>query len=52
MEPPKTKFKTKVTFKTKELEDYFEHGTSADEMEVIIKKLLSKYKKGELDLND
>ena len=52
VEPPKAKTKTKVTFKTRDLEDYFEQGTSADEMEAIIRKLLSKYKEGELDLND
>lgn len=50
--PPKDKPKTKVTFKTKELENYFEAGTSVDEMEAIIKRLLSKYKDGELNLND
>lgn len=50
--PSKDKPKTKVTFKTKELENYFEAGTSVDEMESIIKRLLSKYKDGELDLND
>ena len=52
VEPPKEKPKTKVTFKTRDLEDYFDQGTSADEMEAIIRKLLSKYKEGELDLND
>lgn len=50
--PPKVKPKTKVTFKTRDLEDYFDQGTSADEMEVIIKKLLIKYKDGEFDLSD
>lgn len=50
VKPPKEKPKTKVTFKTKELEDYFEEGTSADEMESIIKQLLTKYKDGEFDL--
>ena len=50
--PPKVKPKTKVTFKTRDLEDYFDQGTSADEMEAIIKKLLIKYKDGELDLSD
>lgn len=50
--PSKVKPKTKVTFKTRDLEDYFDQGTSADEMEAIIKKLLIKYKDGELDLSD
>ena len=50
--PPKVKPKTKVTFKTRDLEDYFDQGTSADEMEAIIKKLLIKYKDGEFDLSD
>ena len=50
--PPKVKPKTKVTFKTRDLEDYFDQGTSADEMELIIKKLLIKYKDGEFDLSD
>lgn len=50
--PPKVKPKTKVTFKTRDLEDYFDEGTSADEMEAIIKKLLIKYKDGEFDLSD
>lgn len=48
----KVKPKTKVTFKTRDLEDYFDQGTSADEMEAIIKKLLIKYKDGEFDLSD
>ena len=50
--PSKVKPKTKVTFKTRDLEDYFDQGTSADEMEAIIKKLLIKYKDGEFDLSD
>jgi len=50
--PPKVKPKTKVTFKTRDLENYFDQGTSADEMEAIIKKLLIKYKDGEFDLSD
>lgn len=50
--PSKVKPKTKVTFKTRDLEDYFDQGTSADEMETIIKKLLIKYKDGEFDLSD
>ena len=50
--PSKVKPKTKVTFKTRDLEDYFDQGTSADEMEAIIKKLLIKYKDCELDLSD
>lgn len=50
--PTKVKPKTKVTFKTRDLEDYFDQGTSADEMEAIIKKLLIKYKDGEFDLSD
>ena len=50
--PSKVKPKTKVTVKTRDLEDYFDQGTSADEMEAIIKKLLIKYKDGEFDLSD
>ena len=50
--PSKVKPKTKVTFKTRDLEDYFDQGTSADEMEAIIKKLLIKYKDCEFDLSD
>ena len=50
--PSKVKPKTKVTFKTRDLEDYFDQGTSADGMEAIIKKLLIKYKDGEFDLSD
>lgn len=51
VEPPKEKPKTKVTFKTKDLEDYFDQGTSADEMEAIIKQLLTKYKEGDLKID-
>ena len=51
VETPKEKPKTKVTFKTKELESYFEQGTSVDEMESIIKQLLTKYKEGDLKID-
>ena len=52
IEPPKEKPKTKVTFKTKDLENYFDQGTSVDEMESIIKQLLIKFKNGELKIDD
>lgn len=52
VEPPKEKPKTKVTFKTKDLENYFDQGTSVDEMESIIKQLLIKFKNGELKIDD
>ena len=52
VKPPKESVKTKVTFKTKDLADYFEQGTSADEMESIIKQLLIKYKEGGLKLEE
>jgi ParB family chromosome partitioning protein len=48
--PPKPK--NKVTFKTKELAGYFDEGTTAEVMTDIIKRLLEKYKAGELVLND
>ena len=34
-----------------ELESYFEQGTSVDEMESIIKQLLTKYKEGDLKID-
>jgi ParB family chromosome partitioning protein len=48
---PKPKVQNKVSFKTKELADYFAEGTSADEMSDIIKRLLEKYRSGEFELN-
>ena len=52
VEPPKPKSINKVTFKEKDLRDYFEEDTSIEEMTEVIKILLTKYKDGELSLND
>lgn len=51
VETPKIKAANKVTFKTNDLKDYFDEGTSAEEMTGIIKQLLEKYKAGELTLD-
>lgn len=51
VEVPKIKAANKVTFKTNDLKDYFDAGTSAEEMTDIIKQLLEKYKAGELTLS-
>lgn len=51
VEAPKIKAASKVTFKTNDLKDYFDEGTSAEEMTDIIKQLLEKYKAGALTLD-
>lgn len=51
MEKPKVKAATKVTFKTKELESYFDEGTAAEDMSNVIIRLLSKYRSGEIQLD-
>lgn len=51
MEKPKVKAATKVTFKTKELESYFDEGTAVEDMSNVIIRLLSKYKSGEILLD-
>jgi len=52
VEAPKPKAVNKVTFKEKDLRDYFEEDTSIEEMTDVIKMLLTKYKDGELSLKD
>lgn len=51
VERPKVKTATKVTFKTKELADYFDEGTAAEDMSNVIIRLLSKYRSGEIQLD-
>jgi hypothetical protein len=49
---PKIKAATKVSFKTKQLADYFDDGTDAEQMSNVILMLLTKYRNGEIELND
>ena len=42
----------KVTFKTKDLQEYFDDDTPAERMTDVIRMLLEKYKAGEIDIND
>ena len=48
-EKPKVKAPTKLTFKTKDIESYFDQGTDAEQMENVILMLLSKYHNGDFD---
>lgn len=47
---PKPKVQNKVSFKTKELQEYFDDDTSAEEMTDVIKRLLEKYRLGEVEI--
>lgn len=49
---PKPKIQNKVSFKTKDIQGYFDDNTTADQMTIVIKKLLEKYKAGEIDIDD
>lgn len=44
--------KNKISFKCKELEDYFIPGTDPDYMESVIRFLLKKYSDGEIEITD
>lgn len=48
--PPVKKTVNKVSFKTKDLADYFEDDTDAEEMESVILKLLEMYKAGDIEI--
>jgi len=50
VKPKKERKATKLTFKTKDISDYFEEDTEPEEMTNIIMKLLEKYKAGEYTL--
>lgn len=52
VEAPKPKMVNKVTFKTKDLQEYFDDDTPAERMTDVIRRLLEKYKAGEIDIND
>ena len=47
VKPKKERKATKLTFKTKDISDYFEEDTEPEEMTNIIMKLLEKYKAGD-----
>ncbi len=44
--------KTKLSFKTRDLEEYFYPGTDPDYMESVILLLLKKYKDGEVEIEE
>lgn len=48
-ETHKQKTSNKISFKTKDLANYFDEGTDVEEMSSVILMLLSKYKNGEFD---
>lgn len=48
-EIPKAKTANKVSFKTKELTEFFEEGTDAETMSSTILQLLSRYRNGDFD---
>jgi ParB family chromosome partitioning protein len=49
---PKPKTVNKLVFKTNDIRDYFHENTSAEEMSDIIRRLLEKYKAGEINLDN